>query len=211
MLAHDFQHRRSTVVPPPKIDQIAITPETIGLALKNLRLAVPVHQRSYKWEPDNVTDLYQDLGSAMNENEPEYFLGSIVLVTRDDGQLEVNDGQQRLATSMILIAAIRDYFLSIKDEKTASLIEDDFLFTTDRKSHDTFPKLRMNVQDHDFFTRRILARPDDPKRQAIKSTSADLKDSHRRIIRAARVASQHIKDLIAPYKDRPPEQGCTTT
>jgi uncharacterized protein with ParB-like and HNH nuclease domain len=61
------------------------------------------------------------------------------LITRDDGQLEVNDGHQRLATLMILIAAIRDVFLSINDEKAAGLIEDDFLFTTDRKTHETFP------------------------------------------------------------------------
>ena len=108
---------------PTSLEQIEIERETIGHALRDRRLFVPMHQRSYAWEDEHVVDLYEDLARAISDGDQEYFLGSIVVVRTAATRFEVNDGQQRLATSTILIAAIRDYFLSSNDEKTASLIE----------------------------------------------------------------------------------------
>jgi uncharacterized protein with ParB-like and HNH nuclease domain len=124
-------------------EQIEITPETIGHVLKDNELAVPVHQRSYKWEKEQIQDLFQDLAGAIKDNLAEYFLGSIVVV-KADGRLEVNDGQQRLATSLILLAAIRDYFATHNDSKTANAIESDFILTTHRRTGDQIPKLTLN-------------------------------------------------------------------
>ena len=41
-------------------------------------------------------------------SDAPYFLGTVVLTHGNAGRLEVADGQQRLATTSILIAAIRD-------------------------------------------------------------------------------------------------------
>jgi uncharacterized protein with ParB-like and HNH nuclease domain len=116
------------------LEQIEIERETIGHALRDRKLYVPMHQRSYAWEEEHVTDLYQDFASAISDGDSEYFLGSIVVVGTGPGKFEVNDGQQRLATSTILIAAIRDYFVRQGDDKTASLIERDHLYSEDRKA-----------------------------------------------------------------------------
>ena len=53
-------------------------------------------------------------GFQQGDIKKSYFLGTIVLTTAQDDAMEVIDGQQRLATTTILIAAIRDYLLSIK-------------------------------------------------------------------------------------------------
>ena len=113
---------------PGGLEQIAIDRETIGHALKDRTLYVPIHQRSYAWEKEHVADLYQDLARAIDEGDSEYFLGAIVVVKSASDKLEVNDGQQRLATSTTLIAAIRDYFLTNGDSKTAEIIENNYLF-----------------------------------------------------------------------------------
>src|SRR5438552_11545356 len=96
-------------------DGITIEREAIGHALSDKNLTVPVNQRSYAWEDEHVLDLFQDLANAIAADEREYFLGSIVVTKKDDGPSEVADGQQRLATATILLAAIRDYLLSTRD------------------------------------------------------------------------------------------------
>lgn len=88
---------------------IDISPETIGHILHEKGLRVPLSQRSYRWEAEHVEDLYKDINAAVLEALDEYFVGSIVGI-KSNGVTSIYDGQQRLATTMILIAAIRDYF-----------------------------------------------------------------------------------------------------
>ena len=45
----------------------------------------------------------------------EHFLGSIIVTKDAGGRPKVVDGQQRLATTLMLIAAMRDYFHSVGD------------------------------------------------------------------------------------------------
>ena len=97
---------------------IDIKSSTIGLILQEKNLCVPLSQRSYRWETEHVDDLYKDINAALLAGLDEYFLGSVVVI-KSQGKTYVYDGQQRLATSMILISAIRDYFLESGDEETA--------------------------------------------------------------------------------------------
>ena len=66
---------------------------------------MPSNQREYAWTEREVTDLLQDFALAISEAKP-YFLGTIVTIPREEGTLEVVDGQQRLATTAILLSAI---------------------------------------------------------------------------------------------------------
>lgn len=179
------------------IERIDIERETIGHVLKDTRLRVPIHQRSYAWQEEHVADLYQDLTKAIRDNEPEYFLGSMVLIRAIDGRLEVNDGQQRLATSVILLAAIRDYFYKTGDKKTSELVELDFLLSVDRKTHELLPKLQLNVEDNEYFLRRVLRLPDHSDRKNVDIT----KESHKKIDTAARFAAKHVREIVAPFRE----------
>ena len=82
----------------------------IGTALKQNRLAVPPNQREYAWQDEHIKALFQDFSRCIQNKQTSYFLGTIVLTKGKGDTLEVADGQQRLATSTILLAAIRDYF-----------------------------------------------------------------------------------------------------
>jgi uncharacterized protein with ParB-like and HNH nuclease domain len=100
---------QTTPMPDETIQSIKIDHETIGHILTDRKaLRVPENQRSYAWKKDHVTQLFQDFAPLPKE----YFLGSIVVVGNSSG-IEVHDGQQRLATAMILVAAIRDCFISL--------------------------------------------------------------------------------------------------
>jgi hypothetical protein len=178
---------------PPKIQAIDFDRETIGhiLADSTRRLRVPKNQRPYKWEKEHIDDLYEDLRGAFGSEE--YFLGSIVVVKSQDF-LEVNDGQQRLATSLILIAAIRDYFLWKKEKRNATKVENKYLLTENERTEEVEARLHLSGQDHEFFLNRILRSPDDALRKSAEQQDIT-KPSHERIMKAAQIAKKFVKDI----------------
>jgi len=78
---------------------------------------IPQYQRPYKWEDEQVYKLWDDIYEACENEEPNYFLGSIITAKpRDDEKsayVDVVDGQQRLTTLMILFCVLRDLYPTI--------------------------------------------------------------------------------------------------
>ena len=92
-------------------------PETINANEKNFDkifcddylFEIPVFQRPYAWETEQVDNLLDDLLFAMRRDEEEpYFLGSVVLIKGDGPKSEVVDGQQRLTTLTMLLCVLRE-------------------------------------------------------------------------------------------------------
>jgi hypothetical protein len=172
--------------------------EHLGIAtvLKRQRLVVPPNQRDYLWETSHVKDLFQDIAEAIAANKATYFLGTVVFTNSGDVP-EVTDGQQRLATVSILLAAIRDYYVAHKKKVLVQAIETDFLFGFDRDTERRVPKLTLNIDDRDYFDKRILSQPDD-KDRAITSP----RPSHTLIANAAALAAKHVASIVAPHSDK---------
>src|SRR5687767_6305661 len=94
---------------------------TVGIAefLKSKRFRVPDFQRAFSWKNDEIEELFKDYKAAIDQPN-HYFMGMIVfLQERKDSRCVVVDGQQRLATTCMIYAAIRDYFQNIPDEQEA--------------------------------------------------------------------------------------------
>lgn len=173
------------------IDQIQIERETLGQALKTRRLRVDINQREYAWEKDNVEDLCQDFSDVITSSVPsaEHFLGSIVVTRDSHKRSKVVDGQQRLATTMILLAAIRDYLYTHDDKARAIALQGEFLVTVDTDTLQPIPHLTLSANDNPYFKQRILALPDDAERLAAKPE----RPSHHRINTAAEVTKTWIE------------------
>ena len=170
----------------------------IGTALSMNRLTVPVNQRDYSWEEGHVLTLFHDLSKAIEDGKSAYFLGTIVLTTpKKSDAWEVADGQQRLATSTILLASIRDYLYGRNDELLMSSIEHDFLHTIVRETRMKVPRLTLNVNDNEYFVRSVLSRPATDDRCVRPS-----KESHERIHSAARLAAEHVEAITKHHSDR---------
>ncbi|HEX8914542.1 MAG TPA: DUF262 domain-containing HNH endonuclease family protein [Humisphaera sp.] len=166
--------------------------EKVGIAhlLKNTNLVVPQYQRSYAWEERNVIDLLDDLERAVKGEAAEYFLGSVVLAHAEDprGLPEVVDGQQRLATTTILIAQIRDHFARANDVRHQD-IDGHFLMNRDLRSQEDVQKLRLNERDNDFFLRSVL-------RPTPDGTPVPQRDSHRAIQAASELCAGRVRKLV---------------
>ena len=166
-----------------EISKLTIDLDGIGHTVSDNKLSVPLYQRSYAWEESHVTDLYDDLLTSIRNSEDEYFIGSIVISSGDDRD-EVVDGQQRLATISIFIAAIRDYFVNSDDPERAEDIQNQYLSSRDRRSQEVIPNLKLNNNDNNFFYNRIILNP------AISVESA--KASHDRLIKAFSIAKKKV-------------------
>jgi Protein of unknown function DUF262/Protein of unknown function (DUF1524) len=140
----------------PKKKQIAFDQAGLGSVLKQNKLVVPPNQRDYAWTEKEVKQLFRDLAKAQNENA-DYFLGAIVTIPRDSSVLEVVDGQQRLATTAIFLAAIREYLKAKGETILVESIDNEFLTSIDRESRSRVPNLKLNVDDNDLFRQIVTA------------------------------------------------------
>lgn len=68
---------------------------------------IPVYQRNYAWEEDEITALIKDVYDSLNKgNNAPYYIGTLVTFKRGDAEYEVIDGQQRLTTIYIILKVL---------------------------------------------------------------------------------------------------------
>ncbi len=68
---------------------------------------IPVYQRNYAWEEDEITALIKDVYDSFVKNKNDfYYIGTLVTYKRGDSVYEVIDGQQRLTTIYIILKVL---------------------------------------------------------------------------------------------------------
>ena len=97
------------------------------------------------------------------------------------------DGQQRLATTALLFAAIRDY-LQGKEDVLVEAINNEFRTGIDRTKLARVPRLRLNVDDNELFG-WLLARG--------AAEPATTRSSHSRLKDAFNEARKHVRAIVA--------------
>ncbi len=169
--------------------------EQIGLGgiLKRNHLKVPPNQRNYTWDGREVKQLFQDLARAIDEGD--YFLGTIVTIPRENGVLELIDGQQRLATIAILLAAIRDY-VKYKESVLAESVNNEFLTGIDRNKRQRIPKLILNLDDNELFACLLTGEGN------LEKITNPTRESHQLLLQAHNLASEHIKNIISTFDEK---------
>jgi uncharacterized protein with ParB-like and HNH nuclease domain len=65
-------------------------------------IRIPEYQRAYSWEEKQCTQFFEDL---IEQTGKSYYLGQ-VLVNNENGTIYIIDGQQRITTSILFLAAV---------------------------------------------------------------------------------------------------------
>lgn len=164
----------------------------IGSIINRHLLKVPANQRPYAWKQSNVQDLLNDFKEAMLESDEPYFLGTVVLVDSDDRQL-IADGQQRIATASIILAAARNWLRDLDEERDADSVEKEFLRRYVRKSKENEYVLHMNIEDNEFFKNFVV---DHDWSKGIPKIEEFTYPSNARIFEAAQLCSDFLKKEI---------------
>ena len=145
----------------------------------SVQFVIPVFQRDYKWDQEHCQQLWDDIQRvAEGADDAEHFFGPVVYVSTQGQSAAFTkwlliDGQQRMTTVMLLMAAVRDFAASL-DEQKSKKIDHDFLLNTyesDRKRG----KLVLRARDEAVF--RSLVEPNHAERPT-ESVTSNLKGNY---------------------------------
>ena len=138
---------------------------------------IPEFQRPYSWQANNVQEFLSDLEECIEKQKKHYF-GTVVQVEDTDSTYSnaIIDGQQRVTTSLLMIAAI--YHLAKKDpslienpETTVDKIEYQYLINKDLDNNRV--KLRTVTTDNQIL-QRIFDVNGDESRLTLKERQSNL-------------------------------------
>lgn len=116
---------------------------------------IPRYQREYTWNQRDWANLYDDI----TQNDAGYFLGSFIVVNgtvdskRDTIHYEVIDGQQRLTTLSLFLAAVYARIMDHKDSIDDDMMLDDIRPLRNRlilKSDKSKTRVIPQVQNHNL-------------------------------------------------------------
>ncbi|WP_153796438.1 DUF262 domain-containing protein [Foetidibacter luteolus] len=124
---------------------------------------IPRYQRPYSWGDEQLDKLWTDLREAQ-ENEPNYFLGSVITAKPEDASnyIDIVDGQQRLTTLLVLLCVYRDMYPEINSD---ILDKDPFaidanIIKTSIKFNDRFERLRLKTHsNHESDFQELILSP----------------------------------------------------
>lgn len=169
----------------------------IGKLLMDGRFWVPNHQRDYSWTEDEVQQLFEDIESAIEKDSPVYFLGLMVFLSNQSGQLIVLDGQQRLATAVIIFSAIRSWLNQYAQHQAdAQKVQEWFIGRRELGQKVPEPRLTMNSANNKTFNDYVI---NTVAVTDIRATAEKLKkqDRNRRLLEATMYAHGRIAQLAA--------------
>lgn len=165
---------------------------------------IPSYQRPYAWTVDQASELFDDLYDFfLREPEDTYFLGSIVLI-KDEGKpyAEVIDGQQRLTTLTILLAALTAQFTGDLRTDFENYIREPGRASQGLKSK---PRLALRERDRVFFADHIQALQFD---KLLSYDPAQLNNESQRNIQSnARLLLDRLKNAFGADADKLCEFG----
>jgi hypothetical protein len=130
---------------------------TVGLGrfIKESRFTVPSHERDYSWTDLYVNAFLKDIEDARKSKSQIYFCGLMVFTRTSSQNLKVLDGQQRLATTVMIFSAIRNWMRQYSAYKREEIqIETQLLQTDDIGDNMVAPKLALTPANNDYFQRR---------------------------------------------------------
>ncbi|MEC5425305.1 DUF262 domain-containing protein [Virgibacillus sp. C22-A2] len=117
---------------------------------------IPMFQRTYSWEQKQWKQLWDDIVELIEDNDNQsHFIGSVVSIpvnanTHGVQQFLVIDGQQRMTTLLILLAATRDVAKKLKNNNLAEEIQHTLLKNSYKSGEDMYKFLPTQVDKSNF-------------------------------------------------------------
>lgn len=85
------------------LDEDIMNQKTLEIFFTGKFFKIPVYQRDYSWNNDNIDDLFEDITESI-ETKTNHYIGTFILSQKEDEEFyEIVDGQQRLTTLSMLL------------------------------------------------------------------------------------------------------------
>jgi hypothetical protein len=174
-------------------------PAGLGKLLIENRFCVPSHQRDYSWTEDEIKQFFDDIDSAIAEKEESYFVGLMVFMQPDESakneELIVLDGQQRLATAIIFISAVRNWLAQYTPhQKDANQMQDWFIGRSELGETEPLARLILNSANNQTFSDYIVnSIPIDEIKTALQKLKRQ--DRNRKLLEAALYCRDRVAEI----------------
>ncbi|KAF0108822.1 MAG: hypothetical protein FD146_708 [Anaerolineaceae bacterium] len=125
----------------------------IDVLFGNYKFSIPRYQRPYAWGEDQVADFWYDL---TDNPIGAFFFGSFIFNYEkldETGYIDIVDGQQRILTLMIFLAALRDVTKKY-DSKLAELIQNKDI-CIDQRDGSLVKRVKCGESTNPFFSKYI--------------------------------------------------------
>ncbi len=164
---------------------------SLGRFIKESRFTVPGHQRDYSWTSDYVDKFIDDIEEALSSNRETYFCGLMVFTSVSGATFKVLDGQQRLATTMMLFSAVRNWLSGFSEYGEIRYQVEEYLASKDLGAHEREPRLALTAANNDAFQRYVVKSvPQSEMVRAIRNKIID--DRSETLIRAVIRVKSHV-------------------
>jgi len=84
------------------------TPKLSDVVKQFQEIRVDDYQRTYAWQNEQIDELFEDLKETVSSGD-NHFFGTLIFETKDQRHATIVDGQQRMTTLFVLVAALRDH------------------------------------------------------------------------------------------------------
>ncbi|MFK8268644.1 DUF262 domain-containing protein [Capnocytophaga cynodegmi] len=91
--------------------------------IQNKKIIIPDYQRPYKWSTEKCETLWNDIENFAQieaKKGSDYFLGTIVSYTNENGNQEIIDGQQRITSFTLLLRAFYRKLEEMNEDRIVS-------------------------------------------------------------------------------------------
>jgi hypothetical protein len=112
---------------------------------------VPPYQRNYAWDESQFGVFWSDIFKTFSDPRSEYLLGSVVINNGRAPEFVVIDGQQRLTTTAVLIAALLSHLKDAGKADLAASVRKQFLARGEDADAGFTPRLVLNKTDKFFY------------------------------------------------------------
>ena len=183
--------------------------ETLGQILYSpSQYVIPVFQRNYRWDRPQWEKLWISLRDIQSPTKTgNHFMGFLVFVPGlpQPGQhtrFHLIDGQQRLTTSSLLLAALRNVARDLKQHDLAEEVHGDFLVHPRKKGDDHF-RLLPKEHDHENYLALVTGKAEPTGRMADaldyfeQQLAAMAKDDPQALRRVFDAACQRLEFMCA--------------
>jgi len=132
---------------------------TIGigrLLREGSQYVVPDHQRDFAWSEDEIDQLICDMEEARSNGRSEYFLGLMVFMPGANDTFQILDGQQRLATATLLLAAVRRWLRDRGYDDDAAKIQSDYIAERELGSAAHTQRIVLNETNNPVYEKAVV-------------------------------------------------------
>ena len=175
----------------------------------NKLFEIPVYQRPYSWDADNVSVLMNDILAAFKEKTTvkSYYTGNLIIRENDldtDGSIrpyDIIDGQQRTTTFTLVLLSLHSLFSTICSDQNAPLIlnvkSSLWQHCETQYPEKEYPSLKLNSIEKRIFSELYDYAFDNPRELYSFASQIECKnDYEKRVVENFKLVYDFLKDNV---------------